>query len=304
MKVLILQGIPACGKSTLAKQLVRGEMAYTFVYGQGQWKRVNKDDFRKQFDESIWSEQNEKFLLAVRNYTIERALKDGLNVVVDDTNLNPRHIHDIGIIADEYGAEVQFKFFPIELEEAIKRDAAREAKGEATVGAKVVKKIHSQLKDGLPRLSSWTPYEVRPYVKPEGKPEAIIVDIDGTLAHTTGRSPYDNSLVHTDTVDKIVLELVQKEHSLGTTVIVLSGRKDDCRDVTDKWLRDKGVEFEHLYMRDYRDDRNDAIVKNELFDKYVRDNYRIKYVLDDRNRVVKRWRALGLKTLQVEDGDF
>lgn len=304
MKVLILQGIPACGKSTLAKQLVNEEMAYTFVYGKGPWKRINKDSLRAMLDDSKWSDANERFLLGVRNYTLEKALKDGLNVVVDDTNLNSRHIHEIGIIADEYGADVEFKFFDISLAEAIKRDAAREAKGEVTVGEKVVKKIYGQLKDGKPRVSSWTPYKVVPYVKPENKPEAIIVDIDGTLAHMTGRSPYDNSRIEEDIIDPIVRELVRKEHDLGTIVLLLSGRKDDCRDKTITWLENNEVTFEHLYMRDSQDDRNDAIVKNELFDKYVRDDYRVKYVLDDRDRVVRRWRALELKTLQVADGDF
>ena len=33
-------------------------------------------------------------------------------------------------------------------------------------------------------------------------------------------------------------------------------------------------------------------------------NYNVKFVLDDRNRVVEMWRSLGLTCLQVADGDF
>ena len=39
------------------------------------------------------------------------------------------------------------------------------------------------------------------------KQKAIIVDIDGTLAHMTGRSPYDYTQVHTDVVDPIISEI-------------------------------------------------------------------------------------------------
>ena len=35
-----------------------------------------------------------------------------------------------------------------------------------------------------------------------------------------------------------------------------------------------------------------------------KDKYNIKYVIDDRNQVVKMWRELGLTVLQVADGNF
>jgi hypothetical protein len=59
-----------------------------------------------------------------------------------------------------------------------------------------------------------------------------------------------------------------------------------------------------LHMRPAGDVRNDAIVKLELFDQHVRDRYRVAYVLDDRDRVVRAWRSIGLTVLQVADGDF
>jgi len=53
MKVLILKGLPASGKSTYAKELV----------AKGNWKRINKDDLRAMLDCSKWSKANEKFVL-------------------------------------------------------------------------------------------------------------------------------------------------------------------------------------------------------------------------------------------------
>lgn len=57
-------------------------------------------------------------------------------------------------------------------------------------------------------------------------------------------------------------------------------------------------------MRPEGDIRKDSIVKRELFEKYVRPYYNIEFVLDDRNQVVEMWRSLGLKCLQVAEGDF
>lgn len=50
--------------------------------------------------------------------------------------------------------------------------------------------------------------------------------------------------------------------------------------------------------------RKDVVIKRELFDRYIRDNYQVLFVLDDRNQVVDMWRELGLKCLQVAPGDF
>lgn len=57
-------------------------------------------------------------------------------------------------------------------------------------------------------------------------------------------------------------------------------------------------------MRPADDNRDDALVKYELFNKYVRDNYDVLGVFDDRNRVVDMWRRIGLTCYQVAEGDF
>lgn len=132
------------------------------------------------------------------------------------------------------------------------------------------------------------------------KPTAIMVDIDGTLAHMTGRSPYDYSRVHEDTVDEVVASII--EHY--PHVVVMSGRPEDCRGATEKWLAENGINYERLFMRPSGDKRPDDIVKWEMYQTNVEPHYHIDFVLDDRNRVVKMWRANGLKCLQVADGDF
>jgi hypothetical protein len=57
-------------------------------------------------------------------------------------------------------------------------------------------------------------------------------------------------------------------------------------------------------MRAAGDGRNDADVKQEMVDKHIRGRYNVLLWLDDRDRVVRRIRKLGIKVAQVAEGDF
>ena len=134
-------------------------------------------------------------------------------------------------------------------------------------------------------------------------PDAILCDIDGTLAFHEERSPFEYEKLHTDTLIQPVYNVLQ---SLSTDceVIIMSGRPNENREATEKWLKDNNVHYDALFMRKTDDDRNDSIIKQELFDENIRGKWNIRTVLDDRDRVVHMWRSLGLTCLQVNDGDF
>lgn len=133
------------------------------------------------------------------------------------------------------------------------------------------------------------------------KPKAIIVDIDGTLAHNTGRGWYDFDQVHTDRADEIIREICHR-YKNDHTILIVTGRDEVCRDMTDKWLKDNDIPFDELHMRPLKDKRKDTIVKAEIFNREIRYVYDVKFVLDDLIPVVAMWRELGLKCLQVEPG--
>lgn len=137
------------------------------------------------------------------------------------------------------------------------------------------------------------------------KPKAILVDIDGTLAHMNGkRGAFDWKNVGVDDLDAHVAEAVEVFRNAGYIIVVMSGRDSRCMPETLKWLNDKGVKFHHLFMRAAHDYRKDSIVKRELFDRHVADNWDVRFVLDDRDQVVDMWREMGLKCFQVERGNF
>lgn len=57
-------------------------------------------------------------------------------------------------------------------------------------------------------------------------------------------------------------------------------------------------------MRPAGDTRNDAVIKEEIYQAEIAGKYNVEFVLDDRDRVVDKWRELGLKCLQVAKGAF
>ncbi|MFG1921934.1 polynucleotide kinase [Cryptosporangium sp. NPDC048952] len=134
----------------------------------------------------------------------------------------------------------------------------------------------------------------------------MLVDIDGTLAtRVTDRSPYDWQRVGEDAPVEAVVAAVRALHAAGHTILVLSGRDEECRRQTESWLTHHlGVPYERLLMRRARDNRRDDIVKRELYERHIKKHYSVLFVLDDRAQVVKMWRKIGLVCFQVAAGDF
>lgn len=132
-------------------------------------------------------------------------------------------------------------------------------------------------------------------------PQAIVVDLDGTLCLHTGRDPYDETRVLTDEPCPAVLAAINAFHLYGAQLIITSGRKETCRLDTEAWLKKtlRSIRPAGVYMRAKGDMRNDGIVKYEMFRDRIFDRYRVIAVFDDRNRVVETWRLLGLVCMQV-----
>lgn len=134
-------------------------------------------------------------------------------------------------------------------------------------------------------------------------PNALIVDMDGTLAIHNGRSPYDFMRCEEDLVNEPIKHIVNK-YWQDHIILIVSGRDDIVRDHCHRWLRANSIRFDDIMMRVTGDKRSDDIVKEEIFNNQIKDKYKVRFVLDDRDRVIKKWRELGLTALQVNYGDF
>lgn len=276
-KLVALRGLPACGKSTYAKDLV----------DKHGYKRVNKDELRAMFDNGKWSKQNEKYVKDLEKSMVFTFLRDGFNVVVDDTNFGYEAEWDM--VAQTCDVDFELVNFDILPEECIKRDAKR---GDKSVGAEVIRRMYNQ--------------HLRPKLVPYNKtlPDAYIFDIDGTLAIMNGRSPYDYTRVSEDLLNEHVAIILDTLKKAGNQIIICSGRNIDCIDETMNWLNEFDIPYDALLMRKSDDRRKDSIVKREIYMSNIKDNYNVLGVFDDRNQVVELWRDLGLTCFQVNYGDF
>ena len=280
-KVILTKGLPGSGKSTWAKQLI--DMS------PNSYKRINNDDLRKMFDNKQYSPNMEKFIKKAVDVLVLLALEEGKHVILDNTHLSENSINRIKeLVKGKAEVIIEDKFLDVPLETCIKNDLRR---------------LDSVGKDVIVKLYEQHVKKTEPIIQDNTLQKAIIVDIDGTLAHMKDRSPFDWQRVGEDECDDIIKGIVNAYDNLGVT-IVMSGRDGSCRDITIKWLEDNNIKYDLLLMRAENDFRKDSIVKQELFDNNIKNKYYIEYVLDDRNQVVDMWRNMGLKCLQVQEGNF
>lgn len=135
----------------------------------------------------------------------------------------------------------------------------------------------------------------------------VIFDIDGTLAKMNDRSPFDWSRVGEDKPKIPIINILKMFTCCCSSyeIFLFSGRDEVCREITENWLYENGIEFKQLFMRSKGDIRKDAIVKKELFNNHIKGKYEVLAVFDDRQQVVDMWRnELGLTCLQVAEGNF
>jgi hypothetical protein len=145
------------------------------------------------------------------------------------------------------------------------------------------------------------------------KKPAIIVDLDGTLADIRVRlnhlhqTPKDwdsfHATLETDELHPWCREIVNrmaKDH----LIIIISGRVESLRTQTENWLQEFNIKWDHLFMRPQGDHRPDYLLKKEIFDNFISDEFTILFVLEDRTQVVQMWRGLGLTCLQCASGNF
>ena len=92
------------------------------------------------------------------------------------------------------------------------------------------------------------------------KTSAVIVDLDGTLAHMGDRHPFATTGYDLDTPNHPVIEVVRALHAAGHTVLIVSGRKEVSRAETERWLTEHlPVPHDALHLRPDDDDLLNAL---------------------------------------------
>lgn len=280
LKIILTYGLPASGKSSWAKSIIDKN--------PNQYKRISKDMLRNMLDNNYWSKDCEKLVLEVRDSIIVSSLKKGKHVIVDDTNLSPKHRERIKQLIREnnINAKIEIKdFTDVPIEECIKRDLKREN----SVGKDVILRMYNKFLK--PRKKEIVKHEFCPAL-----PYAIIIDMDGTLSFFNDRSPYREDLASSDSVCHQVKKTIELYKNNGFKILILTGRNEKRgKDVLLKWLKNHKIPYDGLWMRPDGDERKDPILKREMYEKNVKGKYNVFFVLDDRPSVRRMWiEELGL----------
>lgn len=294
----LCRGLPGSGKSTYARERLAAAEPGTLV-------NVNRDLVGHMLHGGRpHLSKTEAQITAAHHAMVESHLRNGVDVIVDDTNLKSANMRKLCEIGWRCGADVEVVDFDVPVDVCIERDAARPN----PVGEGVIRGIERRyLARGFPAPPGRpeAPKGMR-YVPNVDLPAAILCDIDGTVALHSTRSPYDTSRYHEDEPNEPVVDAVRALQHQGYQIVFCSGRDEGFRDVTEQWIKTHVVsEYAALHMRPAGDKRRDDIVKIELFDRHIRDTWCVMAAIDDRDRVVRAYRdVLRLQVWQVADGNF
>lgn len=308
----IYRGLPGSGKSTLAKEFVQAELAAGRVA-----VNIDRDMFRLANGFGVAPAGDfEDIVTSQQKAIIKRGLEQGWTVVESSTNLNAKFLKVLFELAENFGARVDVIDVDTPLEVCIERDENRRIAGGHFLGEQTLRDFANRVMPkgkfpALPKLP--TPIEMQPYAPNTELREAVLVDLDETIARKGDRGPFDWHKVIDDEPIQWVIDRVYEQYALGRRIIFMSGRDEVCRGDTERWIRKAmpwldrlgDVEIKlKLFMRKAGDQRRDAIVKYELFDQNIRNNYNVLFAIDDRKQVVDMWRSIGLPVMDVAGSTF
>jgi len=225
LKIKILIGIPASGKST---------WAINFIQKNPNYIRVNRDNFRLMLKNQQFCEPKiENLITTLTNQTIHQALNKNLNVIIDNTNLKISTIQNF-IDEFKYMADIEYQIFDISLEKALERNNTRQL----PVNSDVIKNMFKDYKILIDSFDFQPVKKIlnRPNITPKRDPnlqDCVIFDVDGTLSFIKNRNPYDWSKVYKDDINLVVAEHIDFHHSKNRKIIILTGRDEATKELTE-----------------------------------------------------------------------
>jgi predicted kinase len=310
--VYILTGLVGSGKSYWSTDFIKKpkNSQNTVI--------VNKDKLREMFHGRYkFKPDFEEFIHEMSVDLIKKSIRNGYNVIIDETNITKERREkwiDIVKKENEYLKIIYVWFSDTEnnLKNRMKnpKGVSKEKWKNVIDSMKRRFEIPSvkELYDDLIIINSSIEEEHNKINQDKNLPQAICFDLDGTLAHIGDRDPYDASKCEEDIPDDNLIELINfyKEQY---KIIFMTARPYDYKEPTMRFLKKCGFDIENdgtfsMVMRNPGDFRKDAIVKEEMYRKFVIPNYYVKLIFDDRTQVVNHLRNIGFTVYQVAPGNF
>lgn len=130
-KAIIAIGVSASGKTTWAKEFINSNENFVIICRDDIRASLTKENFTW----SSWNWKLEPKVTEMHNNAIMDAWKNDKNIIIADTNLNPKFRIPLIEKLKRMNYNVEEKIFDISQQEAIERDSNR---GDLSVGAKVI----------------------------------------------------------------------------------------------------------------------------------------------------------------------
>lgn len=140
----------------------------------------------------------------------------------------------------------------------------------------------------------------------------VIVDIDWTIAdlehrkHHIMKKPKDHDSFYSEVLnDKPIQDIIDLVNVLSEkySIILVSWRRNQTCEDTEKRLYAYWVKYNYLLMRQWRDHRPDTEVKNDIYEKCLK-SLNIVFAIDDRKCIVDLWKSKWIKVLDCLWWDF
>lgn len=301
IQIILTVGLPASGKSTWAKEECAKKKHFV---------RINKDDIRAMLGQPHNAEYERTVVLGMRDALVRHFIEKDQSIIIDDTNFHIKHLRTIIKIAQDYNKpiSINIKYFDIDLKTCIERNAVRPNSVPEHVirdldsrnSGFALKRLLDEMKDMCDHFNTRDLFDTTPVVlSRQGKHQAYICDLDGTLATLGDRSPYDASQCDKDLLNEPVANILKTAHQNGIKIILLSGRDDIYLPQTENWLKKHDIQYHELFLRKAGDMRSDRVVKYEIYTSKIAPKYNVISAFEDRPQMVRMWKEIGIFCFDV-----
>lgn len=155
-----------------------------------------------------------------------------------------------------------------------------------------------------------------------GEKRYVIVDLDGTISDSRHREHLALERQWDEFHEKASLDLPKDDvrwlldfisgNKIGFDpyVVILTGRNERYRPLTEAWLMNNNIHYDELLMRPDRDFTPDHELKPAMLTEFaINAGYQhpvecVLFVLDDRDKVVEAFRNMGIPCWQVQVGGY